>query len=580
MTDEASEDPSDRTSGSCSYDCPDPGEEGSCSEETYTIYKWDIYKRNALNYTSNNYSGENDTYYSSSHCGSKSSTYSTSLANARSTYKTKETNARATYKQALNYYNSIIANYNMCYNWTNETNNVSYETSGTDLKETYKLKTGTANFTNSYSLKFSPDVTFDYTDKSNVFGNNYTYKYNAYNGDIEAYAISYNGSDDSKLNNDNKTNSWYSGTISGGTKTLHSYYASPLTNLIYWNNSTQSNENYSSVNPITSLTESEKENNNCTKSGSNCKTIKLYNCTGNNCNNSNTYELSINTRDYIKRTEELTYEYHLPRVITKIPDGSVKNAGSYLSFNSNYLSYNYLLLDEESVPININTESGVKNYTITIENIEDGVRQVIDSANDNFKERFNGVDASSKKALNSDGTTSSARYVCTYEVVNDIYDPNAKKDLFFYRVIDMNDINPNASIGRELGYNWTTPYAYEIQDKMKDEDNNYQYLTNDRETDKFSFRLTPTMMSAIREYNAERNSRSLGGYADWELYCKDNGEKDYYCYSNFLKCLTSSGHSNETGFYYCDNLFNSYSHTYTDIDLNKNRGILKSKVGG
>ena len=533
--------------------------EGDNCEVPYTYYEWSLYSHEAKNDSNNDYDGDSDTYYpSKSVCdiekdGTK---YSKAESDAQKTYKDKESAARETYIQALKTYNNIVANYNKCYNWTNETNNVSYETSGTDLEEIYKLKTGTANNTEKYDLTFHPDVTFDYTDDSNVFGNNFTYRYN--NADIVAYKTSYDGSDDSVLNSSNKVN-------------LNGSHARPLTDLIYWNNSIQNDSTYSSVNTSTSLTQGEKQDNNCTKSGSNCKTIYLYDCTGDNCDEANTYALSINTRDYIKRTETVTYEYHLPRVVSQIPTGKVKNAGSYVSFNNN-VARNQLLLDAESVPINIKTEAGTYEYSLKIENIEDDVRRVANSTNDNFKERFNGETGNG--ALNSGNA-----YVCTYGIVNDIYEPSNDRDLFFYRVIDMYDINPNAPIGRELGYNWTTSFAYQIQNRMKEEDNNYQELTNNSETDKFSFRLTPVMMRQIREYNATKNSSWNGGYADWELRCEDNGKNDYYCYSNFLKCLTSSGHP-EAGFSSCSNVFNSYSYTYTDIDLNRNRGILKSKVGG
>lgn len=327
-----------------------------------------------------------------------------------------------------------------------------------------------------------------------------------------------------------------------------------IVNLEYWNNTTQPNNSYTNAN-------------------SNMTTESLQiinNSLGDKIN------LTFITNTYIKRIEEKKFTFNVPTLYSMIPSGKVV---------SNKPSGSYELLLKNAVPISLSTKKGNYNYVIKVEGINSLNRA---NVNDTFNYRF------TQNALKN--------YTCQYGVDNDIFSPpgictsdnctsNSSGTLnFFYRPVDMSNINPN---NRSLGYNWKNYNEKEISnscnskeckvnESMKQTDADYQVLVNS-DKDKFEFILTPGIMSDIRNYNVKETHS--GGYSDWKMNCISGG-LHYYCKSNLLTCLASSGTQNEgSEFDSCNLIFSSHNMSnfnpvYDSSELLKNRNILMKKLEG
>lgn len=301
-----------------------------------------------------------------------------------------------------------------------------------------------------------------------------------------------------------------------------------------------------------------------------------------------TSEVTLADYNYAKSVQTVTYNYNLPQIYTIIPSGSVLN---YLPTSTNNIQYS--ALPQNAVPINIKTVEGNYRYYITLSNIvsSNDIRSKV--GNDTYTERFN---LSGVIGLNSSSiATLESTYTCDYKVINDIFDPDPDPDpgnpnpglLYFYRVIDLSNINP---LGRTLGRNWTTAKSSLIEERMKETDSDYQKLhaneeLNDESTtvrsdvDKFEFTLTPTLMRAIRSYDVNHK------YEDFNLICNNtNDENRYYCRSILLSCITSSGHTSETAAACDERILNavqnyeldSPEYLYNDLRENRDRLINKN----
>lgn len=258
----------------------------------------------------------------------------------------------------------------------------------------------------------------------------------------------------------------------------------------------------------------------------------------------------------VRRDEEIKHEYKLPLIKTSIPNGKVY--GPATGYNAG--EHTTIDLEDQAVPVNINTLTGIYNYTISFRYFKDHLRTSKFSTNtdDNWADAEKGKTNNpleetrlvKENVLGMEGEVgdSGEEYLCHYKVVNDIYLPGPKKFNFFYRVVDTYEINP---LGRELGYNWTEGRGSTVQEKIREDSLSYSTLTNvddspDRE--KFVFTLDPVTMRSIRHYNAEKNLTS-DGYADWDLVCADYGQNvsgtsGYHCTSNVLTCLADGPGSN------------------------------------
>ena len=340
----------------------------------------------------------------------------------------------------------------------------------------------------------------------------------------------------------------------------------------YWNHGQSTDENY---------TTGIKDTNANNHKQRPIKVVCEEGVDGKTCNNAtNDKQIEFIDSPYIMRTEEVSYQYKLPTVYTLIPNGTVtvnlegKNVANYK-------------LDEQAAPVNINTPEDSYEYTIQIQNVEDAVRQqrkkvTSNTKKDNFEDRFNGKTGNGVLTKND-------TYVCDYEVINDIYLPkemvyNSKtgKLNFFYRVIDMDNINPN---GRSLGYNWNTAGAQTVKGRMKDINSDYQKLVGNEEfngktSEKFEFVLTPQMMRAIRKYNGTKNDENNGGYSDWDLTCT-NEYDIYHCESLFLTCLAKGdSKTSDCSGIFEDNVLESNSKVsgYNFENLQENRSKLIKKL--
>ena len=295
-----------------------------------------------------------------------------------------------------------------------------------------------------------------------------------------------------------------------------------------------------------------------------------------NSENGDKIQIEFYKNTYIKRTEEKLYEFSTPELYSLIPSGQVvknKPNGSYELISKNF------------VPISLYTKKGKYNYKLEVTGLRSENRN---NGNDNLDFRF------TEKAMKS--------YTCNYEVKSDLYSPpgscvgsnceNSSNGMlnFFYRPIDMSNINPN---NRELGYNWKNYNEDEtsgtcsskeckVNKSMVKTDANYQELVNG-DKDKFEFILTPGIMNDIRNYNVKETYK--GGYSDWNMNCQEGGLY-YYCKSNLLTCLASAGTQNEgASFDSCSSIFSSHNisdlnPTYDSAELLKNREILMRKLEG
>ncbi|HBA37635.1 MAG TPA: hypothetical protein DCY94_02835, partial [Firmicutes bacterium] len=458
----------------------------------------------------------------------------TELSSLREEYRIKTHNAYAMYHNTYIDYMETINAYNKCFNWTDSTKNVYMNGGGDPFGEGPEIVPYDFDDYYTYMYKFKPTVSFYYPDRDGaVFPVAYTYDYT--NGiDVVGNGFGLGGMPDTKTNYWNKDSGEIDkhyesgGTSKGGAGNRHI--------------------------------------------GENQEDRKLIQCEGKTCSTASiSVDSKFYTSKYLRRDEEVEYEYHLPRVYTKVPSGIVSTEDR-LANNATWLK-----LDAEAVPVNINTEAGTYDYNITIRDIVNAADQDIraetkgKNPDDNFQERFNG--ATGNGALN-DGEN----YVCDYDVINDAYIPDPSKYNFFYRTIDPYDINP---VKRPLGYNWNDERGRYIQDKMAEAEDDYQILTS---REKFVFTLTPSLMKAVRDYNKTKSNNSDGGYADWDMVCKDYGEGGYHCYSNFLSCMASGGTMPEAGTGLSCSLFgdslNDYLSDYSDYDwsdLDENRRALIQK---
>lgn len=141
---------------------------------------------------------------------------------------------------------------------------------------------------------------------------------------------------------------------------------------------------------------------------------------------------------------------------------------------------------------------------------------------------------------------------CTMTCENCIFDGETNN--FSYRTITLNNLNPNE---RSLGFNWSNVKGQATQKAVED-DGEIIY-----ETPQYSYTLTPSNLSKIREYNNQAGSYTNAYIPDeyasrvgnTSLSCQTmsyNGEDiglNYNCRSNFLELIEVSGNEFATESY-------------------------------
>ncbi len=508
-------------------------------EEHYVMYEsWKINRRDRatgrpLNDLENAWPGDSGDWIASSPCSEGGTTYTEGID---LTIEDTLNNTRMHWGKYMEYhtrYEEIINRYNTCFNWTDQTINMSHTGGENETSEGPVFQKSPTTSYDRYKFGFRPEVTFNYDDEDrksfNPRDDNTTYKYEY-------------GTDD---------------VIGDGD----GYTTYPDTETAYWAKGEEVDAQY---------TGGAKQSTTGQK-GLNSTPRDILNCTGTSCSMSEDgLATEFYTSAYLSRTEEISYEYHLPKLYTSVPDGR--------SINRPEGNKKHLELDDEAVPVNINTLAGTYPYRLTIKDVKDDLRRgdrdpqiASNNPDDTFEDRFN------EKALN-DGEN----YVCNYDVINDIYipgpGPKDKRFNFFYRTIDDSNINP---LGRVLGYNWSDEKGSQVKEKVEELSSDYMALTDGSTTDRFVFRLTPTVMADIRKYNARQN-RNDDGYADWDLVCDDYDQGGYHCNSNFLNCLSGGYGERRSGLESCSSIFETtYGYLgadgYSDSDFLANRQKLKNK---
>ena len=497
------------STGSCCKwsKCPANSEDcsPSCLADTH-YYSWSINSSFGTNYseTKVKYGGKSKTYSS---CGSSSTLANKIISESKSEYNTNIYNemirAENAYKNALIKYQNTINNYNKCFNWVDTTSNVSVKSKN----NTHTLED--VNSSEDYKVnnvyKFKPTVTFEYEEKekgTNDYPTTYTYdyikdvEYTDKNGNLKAY--------DTKI--------------------------TPITTKTYWETNGRAIDDYYETG---------------TRRTSSYSTVRsVLNCSGTTCKLSDTKKKTFASSSYVLRTETYEFSYHLPIYSTTLPNGKIIQEGNYNTFKkTSYNESNRLLLKNEAVPININTERGTHNYSISVSNLvykestknNSDIRAQKKMENKNLDDKFEDRFKTSLVLSRSNGD----KYVCDYEVENDLYDPTTKDYMYFYRPIDLTSMDPNdRAYYNNIGYNWDYlsstkegNKAQRVKTRMESTGADYQELTK---TDKFEFTLTPGAMQTIRAYNKNNV------YGDFNMTCTNTNDRNYHCESKFLDCISNS----------------------------------------
>lgn len=528
-------------SDTCYYECGTEKNPETCDAD-YDWESWVIYSYTPINSGSTGitFKSEEGYWEEGTACsGNDGEKYDEAIERLIGTYGWNTDSAYQLYQNDFNRYLNTVNGYNKCFNWSNPTdgaNRKNYDSK--DPKNPPKIVKVHGSYYYDYYYKFMPDVSFDYGLNGpgkelnrNVFPVKYDYTY--------------------------PREDWTKQEVTGNGYGTGSY---PVTKTSYWDKNAEANKTYDNEN---------KSNSGPAAEGLNKTYRTLLSCEGDTCEPSkNTISFEFYNSSYIRRDETVTYQYHLPRVFTYVPNGDVTIKPDK---NNTYIE-----LDPEAVPVNINTLEGQYEYKLTISNLKDELRsdKYTKNRDDDLEERFKG-------STGNGALTDGSDYICNYEVKNDIYKPAESRLNFFYRTVDPININP---VPRELGYNWMTDKADQVKINMAEAENDYQILTEGR--DKFQFTLTPTIMKQIRNYN-KTQSKNDRGYADWDLKCYDyeDSREGYHCYSNFLTCLASGEENrNESGQVACETIFentlkdySSYSKGYDLDELDYNRRTLISK---
>ncbi len=239
-------------------------------------------------------------------------------------------------------------------------------------------------------------------------------------------------------------------------------------------------------------------------------------------------------------------------------------------------------LPEDALPVSLITQTGVFPFVINYTNIgqdnSTGALGRLAGNTTSVLTEYNELDPSVRCTTTDDYLKQDAGYVCHYltncngkdhcdftcdddnnceftdkECTDDhcimtcdncIFDGESNN--FSYRTITLNNLNPNE---RELGFNWSNVKGQATQAAIEDAGETVY------ETPQYSYTLTPTNLSNIREYNNQAGSYTNAYIPDeyaarvgnTALYCETmdyNGVSDgltYNCRSRFLDLIENSG---------------------------------------
>ena len=301
--------------------------------------------------------------------------------------------------------------------------------------------------------------------------------------------------------------------------------------------------------------------------------------------------VAISTANYVQKSKSASATYAPNNEFSTYTQyGTIKLKHESCSGNDCLWSN----LPEDALPVSLITQTGVFPFVINYSNIgqsnSDGSLGRLAGNSTSVLTEYNDLDPSvrcTSDTTGSDYLKQDAGYVCHYltncdgedhcqftcdddnnceftdvECTDDhciltckncIFDGESNN--FSYRTITLNNLNPNS---RSLGFNWSNVKGQATQRAIEEAGETIY------ESPQYSYTLTPSNLSNIREYNNEAGSYTnayvpdeystrLDGNAS--LYCQTmdyNGVSDgltYNCRSRFLDLIESSGNEFATESY-------------------------------
>ena len=271
---------------------------------------------------------------------------------------------------------------------------------------------------------------------------------------------------------------------------------------------------------------------------------------------------------YIKKAETKKWSYYTKPYFNSIPSGSVSDTDDGHSVEMN----------DNNVPVSLTT-NGKHYFTLKIDQLTE---------NDTVRKGSNGSSIMEKYENSSTGMYSmdgnnTAEYKCSYSIIPDII--KEREINYIYRTIDVSNMFPNKT--KRIGYNWNDSnfFASSIKQLIGDT-SDYQKLANNVNgteghlkssinaegneiltSDHFSFRLTPSTMKKIRDYNSKHPYNDFSGSLEYDE------SRDYYWKSDLLECLGNEDNNS------CDKLElgNVTNTTKAPELLDISREIIKNK---
>ena len=427
------------------------------------------------------------------------------------TFVENRNNAQDELNEAVSSLNEIVRQYNDC---TGEIPNNELETFVSELTDTPASSTEESSWTND--MRFDPVVTFNY---------NQDYM-NQMSGTFEQASVSGPSA---------STTMYCSGNVDDQYRCL---------------TSSSANESYDS-------------------------SVRWV-CNYNDCRQ---IHINISNAQYVQKSKSASATY--------APNNEFSTYTQYgtIKFKHDACSGNDCLwsnLPEDALPVSLITQTGVFPFVINYTNIgqdnSTGALGRLAGNTTSVLTEYNELDPSVRCTTTDDYLKQDAGYVCHYltncngkdhcdftcdddnnceftdkECTDDhcimtcdncIFDGESNN--FSYRTITLNNLNPNE---RELGFNWSNVKGQATQAAIEDAGETVY------ETPQYSYTLTPTNLSNIREYNNQAGSYTNAYIPDeyaarvgnTALYCETmdyNGVSDgltYNCRSRFLDLIENSG---------------------------------------
>lgn len=326
---------------------------------------------------------------------------------------------------------------------------------------------------------------------------------------------------------------------------------------------------------------------NCLSGGDESITTKPFTITTCNENGCSPVTITIGSAKWIQKSKTASATY--------APNNEFSTYTQYgtIKFKHDACSGNDCLwsnLPEDALPVSLITQTGVFPFVINYTNIgqdnSTGALGRLAGNSTSVLTEYNELDPSVRCTTTDDYLTQDAGYVCHYltncndeehcdftcddenncEFTEDDCDDDhctltcencifdGETNNFSYRTITLNNLNPNE---RSLGFNWSNVKGQATQKAVEDDGETIY------ETPQYSYTLTPSNLSKIREYNNQAGSYTNAYIPDeyasrvgnTSLSCQTmsyNGEDiglNYNCRSNFLELIEVSGNEFATESY-------------------------------